>query len=314
MLYQTLRPGSFDEVVGNEGVISSLKSLVELDHASRPHAYLFVGDSGCGKTTLARIFAREIRCNGMDLFELNAANTRGIDTIREVVNGAMFAPMGSESKAYIFDECHQLTPAAQEALLKVIEDTPLRTYFLFCTTAPENLIKPLRNRCATYQVSRLRPPEMKVLLEVVVEALGVQVSEEVIAAIVRHADGCAREALVDLEKILGVDPEKAEEVLASISESEKDVIDLCRELVSKREDRWRKCLLTLERCKSTDSESVRKQILGYLKQCVMGAARDNNLVAAARYGCMMRAFDKSTYYSGMPALVAMILEACIEVE
>lgn len=308
MLYQMVRPEVFDGFLGNDGIVESLKQFVSVDSKSRPHAYLFVGDSGCGKTTLARIYAKALGCDGVDLVELNAANTRGIDTVRDIVNSCSFAPLMSSCKVYVFDECHQLTDAAQEALLKVIEDTPDKAYFIFCTTDPNGLIKTIRNRCATYEVQRLRPPDMKILLTAINEGMGYNLSEEVIKKIVSHSDGCSREALVTLEKVATVPAEKIDEVISSISESEKDVIELCRELISKRDTRWRKCIDIYSKLKTSDSEAVRRQVLGYLKECLI---KEQVVTDAFRFVSMIEAFQGSTFYGGAPILLSQIFNACM---
>lgn len=292
--------------MGNDPLVDSLKKLIA--SPTRPHAYLFVGDSGCGKTTIARIFARELGCVGVDLVELNAANTRGIDTVRSVVEKVPIAPLMGPVKVYIFDESHQLTDAAQEALLKVIEDTPDHVYFIFCTTEEAGLIKTIKNRCAKYEVKRLRPPEMKVLIETVSEAIGSPLSAEVVSAIVKCADGCSREALVTLEKIAGLPDEKALEVISSTQTSEKGVQDLCRIIVATKQTRWVEALAVLKGLGTTDSEGIRRQILGYLRECLYGA---KDLAAASRYSEMITIFEKNTYYAGTAGTANQVFQACL---
>lgn len=104
-LYNDMRPKIFDEVIGNTAIIKSLKTFVKLPPDRRPHTYMFSGSTGCGKTTLARILANEFCCHSIDLVELNAANTRGIDTVREIVENASLSPMSGGSRVYILDEC-----------------------------------------------------------------------------------------------------------------------------------------------------------------------------------------------------------------
>jgi len=110
--------------------------------------------------------------------ELNASNTRGIDTVRNVTIGAASAPLAGKVKVYILDESHQLTPAAQQALLKILEDCPLHTYFIFCTTDPEMLIKALRNRCTEFVVKSLRDKQLTLLLNDTTKKLNLKIDED----------------------------------------------------------------------------------------------------------------------------------------
>lgn len=306
VLYQEVRPQTFEEYLGNDAIVDSLKKL--LDSASLPHAYLFVGDSGCGKTTIARIFANELGCKGIDFIEINASNTRGIDTVREVVEKVSVSPLMGKVKVYLFDESHQLTDAAQQALLKVIEDTPEHVYFMFCTTDESGLINTLKNRCAKYEVKRLRPPEMKMLVETVAEVIGYSPSEDVVRAIVKSADGCSREALVTLEKIAGLPDEKALDVISSTQTSEKDVMDLCRVIVATKKTRWLDAMGIMKSLKTSDSEGIRRQVLGYLRECILGA---KDIESAARYSEMISIFEKNTYYAGTAGTANQVFQACL---
>ena len=145
-LHIKYRPQTWDEIKGNEAVVEGLESqFSSKSKKNRPHVFLFYGPSGCGKTTLARIVKDELECSEANFNELNVANTRGIDTIREVIQFSHYSTFDGSPRIFLFDEAHKLTNDAQNALLKVLEDTPPKVYFILCTTDPKKIIKTIRN-------------------------------------------------------------------------------------------------------------------------------------------------------------------------
>jgi len=306
MLYQALRPEKLDEVFGNEGTVGALKAMLSRSSPERPHTFLLHGDSGCGKTTIARAFANELGCEEVDVTELNAANTRGIDTIRDIVSTCSIGPLMSPAKVIIFDESHQLTSAAQEALLKAIEDVPDYAYFFFCTTNPKGLIPTIRNRCAAFEVERLRPDKLMELVMLAAVVVEVVVSSDVLDKIVEQADGCPREALVALEKVLDLSDEEAVRVIASTSTTEKTVLELCRVIVGQGKERWLKALEIVGQLGSTDYEGMRKQILGYLRVCLLKA---KNAGSADTFASQIQIMNKPMY-NPAAMFASLIYEVC----
>ena len=142
-LYRKYRPTTLDQMVGNEATIKSLKK--ELENGS--HTFLFTGNAGCGKTTLARIIAKEVGAGELSIREINSADNRGIDTAREVMEQMRFNPSDGDALVWILDEVHMISSAGPNAFLKALEDTPSHCYFFLCTTNPEKLISPLKTRC-----------------------------------------------------------------------------------------------------------------------------------------------------------------------
>ena len=134
-LYRKYRPTSFKQVVGQEEAIRTLTELGK--RKAIPHAILFTGPSGVGKTTLARILQRKLKCVGNDFVEMNAANDRGVGIIRSIQNKVGLAPMLGSCRIWLMDEAHQLTSDAQSAFLKLLEDTPSHVYFMLATTDPQ---------------------------------------------------------------------------------------------------------------------------------------------------------------------------------
>ncbi len=193
-LYRTHRPQRFEEVVGQEAVVRTLKNAIAHDQVRQ--AYLFAGPRGTGKTTMARLLAKALNCehgptpepdgtcsacveiaNGtsLDVVEMDAASQRGIDDIREIRDRVVLQPAGGPHarKVYILDEAHQLTDAAWNALLKLIEEPPPHLVFVFCTTDLAKVLATVRSRCQTFQFQRPRLPELLRLLRRVADAEGI---------------------------------------------------------------------------------------------------------------------------------------------
>jgi len=301
-LYNDMRPKTFDEVIGNSAVIKALKKFVKLSPDKRPHTYMFSGGTGCGKTTLARILANEFECSSIDLVELNAANTRGIDTVREVVENAFLLPMCGKSRVYIWDESHQLTSAAQQSLLKVIEDVPIHSYFIFCTTDPNRIIPTIRNRCSTFQVELLSDENMEELLETTLEKINKELSDNIFFSIIDCAEGCPREALVLLETVLSVDDEREQASLLQKALIEHETIELCRALIKK--ESWNVVAEIYRGLPDAEPEMVRRAILGYMKSVLLKGGRNDN--AAFIIGVM----EEDTFSGGEPQLIRMLYDIC----
>jgi DNA polymerase-3 subunit gamma/tau len=153
-LYRKYRPKSFRGIVGQDTAVDTLRGWLEKSKV--PHAILFTGNSGCGKTTLARILAKKLNClPPRDLVEINAADFNGIDTVREIRRAASSGSiMGREySRCWIIDEGQQLSTAAQQGLLKLLEEAPAYAYFFLCTTDPQKIIPTIKNRCSEIKIN-----------------------------------------------------------------------------------------------------------------------------------------------------------------
>jgi len=305
MLYQTLRPKGFSEFLGNKAVVGS---LVELTRDSRcPHAILFQGPSGCGKTTLARIVATTLGAGGVDLVEYNAANLRGIDTVREITLRAPLSPLVSTAKGYILDECHQFTPAAQEALLKVVEETPPHTYFFFCSTEPHKLTTTLRNRCTIFELSSLRDKDMREVLKRGASHLKVPLEEKLIQMILEAAAGCPRRALVLLEQCSSLGSlEDCLELVSLGAPGEREILELCREVAAGRANSWKEVITIFPRLNTSDPELIRKALLGYLQQCLLTSSDPGE---ALRYSDKIRILSDDTFAGGKAKLLSMLFES-----
>ena len=219
-LYRKYRPQDFDEVVGQEAIVRTLKNAISSGQVRQ--AYLFAGPRGTGKTSLARILAKGLNCvqgptptpdkvcnpcvtiangNSLDEIEMDAASQRGIDDIREIRERVVLQPAEGRYKVYILDEAHQLTDAAWNALLKLIEEPPPHLVFVFCTTDLSKVLPTVRSRCQTFVFARPRLPELVRLLRRVADGEEIQVPDQALALVARGARGSFRDAVSTLDQL-----------------------------------------------------------------------------------------------------------------
>ncbi len=294
-LYHKYRPSSLDEMVGNEETVSALKGVLQKE--DRPHAYLFFGPTGCGKTTLGRIVAKELGCEGDDYREIDSADFRGIDTVREIRKQAHFKPLQSKVRVWLIDEVHKMTSDAQNALLKILEDTPKHVYFILATTEPQKLIPTIKGRCVQFQVSPLSDIQMKKLLRRIVKAEGKTLDKMVYEQIIQDSLGHPRNAIQILEQVLSVPPEKQLEIAKRSAEIQSQTIELCRALLNG--EGWKKIALILSGLKEEDPESVRRAILGYCNTAILKSTG----LSALSIAKIMEAMIDPFYDSGFAGLV-----------
>jgi len=262
-----------------------------VDNPNRPHSYLFFGPSGSGKTTLARIFAQELGSSGSDLTEIDVGDYRGIDSIREIRQSMGMTPMVSASRIWILDECHKLTGDAQSALLKALEDTPPRTYFMLATTDPKKLLPTIINRCTPCQVCLLNEGEMKKVILRAARTVKGHVTDEAMEALVDVAQGTPRTALVALEKYLS----NPLAPIQAVTEDSPQLVELCRALLKKQS--WKTTSKLLGALKGTDPEDLRRAILGYAAAVLMKGSDDGQALA------ILDIFREPFYNSGWPGVV-----------
>lgn len=258
-LYHKYRPKTLKEVIGQKAALAPLVTMGK--QRKIPHAILFTGPSGVGKTTTARILATLLKCSKYDLFETNTAQVRGIDAVREITRKIGFAPVGGKARVWILDEIHQASTDASEALLKVLEDTPSHVYFFLCTTDPQKLKQTIRTRCHLVELKSLSDKDIGDLIRDVAEKEGVEIPSEVVIKIQDCSDGSARQALVFLHAVLDMKDEKAQLEAITKGSVETFGIDIARLLI-KRGD-WKSVTRLLKQLKSEDPEKVRWVVMGY---------------------------------------------------
>lgn len=228
-LYRKYRPLTFDSVVGQQHIVSTLEHAITEGRLS--HAYLFCGPRGTGKTTMARILAKALLCrnaeaaraegasgcmpdgtceeceliaegNHPDVYELDAASRTGVDNVREeIINSVNFAPVRGKYKIYIIDEVHMLTTAAFNALLKTLEEPPTHVIFVLCTTDPQKILETILSRCQRFDFHRIGNEDIEHRLSYVCEQEGFDYDDEALAIVARHAKGGMRDALSTLEQL-----------------------------------------------------------------------------------------------------------------
>ena len=298
-LCRKYRPTTFDDVVGNELAIKTLKS--ELEHGA--HMFLMVGPAGCGKTTVARIMANQVGAGPFSIHEINSAENRGIDTAREIMEQMRFKPTDGDSIVWILDECHKWTNDMQNAMLKPTEEPPKHVYFFFCTTDPQKLIKALKSRCSVIDMKPLTNKEMIYLLKRTAKSEQIKVGNEVFEKIAEKAEGGSRDGLKLLSKVLYLDnDEERLKVLDSEGgEESKQSIELCKALCKKTS--VKSLLSLLKEIDLSEPERVRQGVMGYMNGCLMKGFMSNEVIAT------MQAFSSADVYkNGKFALTVAILD------
>ena len=219
-LYRKYRPQTFDEVVGQEAVVRTLRNAITA--GSVRQAYLFAGPRGTGKTSMARILAKSLNCQhgptvtpdgtchacvaiaagtSLDVIEMDAASQRGIDDIREIRDRVVLQPVEGKHKVYILDEAHQLTDAAWNALLKLIEEPPPHLVFIFCTTDLSKVLPTVRSRCQTFVFQRPRLQDILTVLTRVTEGEKIDAPQQALSLVARSSRGSFRDATSTLDQL-----------------------------------------------------------------------------------------------------------------
>lgn len=303
-LYHRHRPQRFSQVRGNADVVAQLEAMIRMDDP--PHAILLTGPSGCGKTTLGRIIVRALGVADEDFVEVDSADYRGIDSVREIRHSAQYRPLRGPRRAWLLDECHKWSNDAMTAMLKCLEDPPPHAYFVLCTTDPDKLLPTIRGRCSTYQVKLLDDSDMMELLERVARREGAHLDEALLDAIAERAAGHSRDALQILEKVLLAPEEGRRRVVEDHESLKTRSSDLARALLAGKG--WpaiREAIKAIgkvdERTKrvtfdESDLESARRGVLGYCARALLSG--ENDLA-----GAILEEFREPFFSSGLGGMV-----------
>ena len=290
--YHRYRPMTFDEVIGQDSVISSIRKVVVEANSSR--SFLFFGESGCGKTTCARLLSMAVNCldrNGdnpcckcnsckaimdgtnLDVKEFNSADTRGIDGVREIKESMQLFSMFGGKKFYILDECHSLTKEAQQSILKVLEEAPKDVYIILCSTEPKKLLPTVLNRCQKFEFKPLSESKLISLMEQVSTFEGITPSNAVLQKIAENSSGSARNCLVYLQQVVQANLqegpiESVDDILSVVSDDSKEAIALCLSLIKR--EKWSSITDVLSKMK-VPPEVVRLTVLGFFRSKLLKA-------------------------------------------
>ena len=245
-LYRRHRPGSFDEVVGQQHVVRTLRNAVEQDKVH--HAYLFVGSRGTGKTSMAKILARSLNCErggptvtpcgecescvtiaagtSVDVIEMDAASNRSVDDVRELRERVAYAPTGGRWKVYILDEAHMLTKEAWNAFLKTLEEPPPNTVFVLATTESHKVMATIADRCQRFDFQRPSLEQISEVLTRVAAAESIEVDAGALALVARSAQGSFRDALGTLDQLVafGGDHVELNDVLEMLGAADAELL------------------------------------------------------------------------------------------
>lgn len=301
--YKKHRPTTLNEVVGQEKAVRLIRD--KLKSKSIPHAILLAGPSGVGKTTLARIIANELGCAGLDFCEINCAVVDAMDTIREIQKAVYIAPMGGKCRVWLLDEIQSLSraPFAQQGLLKILEETPQKSYLMLATTDPNKVIPTVRNRCTQIALAPLSIRDLTDLTMRIGKEEKLSISITVAGKIADMVNGSARQALVLLEQISEVKGQEQQLEELQKADLQVQAIELARGLIAKAP--WRDIAKILKSLEGEEAEGLRYMILAYCRTIMLGGGPKAQLAFA-----IVQSFRDNFYDSKHAGLAAACWEIC----
>ena len=291
VLHRKYRPTEFKDVVGQDHVVKSLSAIIERGSSQ---CFLFVGASGLGKTTMARITALEFGCLEQDILEIAAAVTNSVDDMRHVLGTLTYKPFGKgQRKAIILDECHRLSGQAWDSMLKATEEPPEHVVWLFCTTEPGKVPAALKTRSSYFTLKPVADKAMLELVDLVCGEENFKASESVRDMIVKEANGSPRQALVYLEMCADVTDRKvAADLMRTALESDA-IIELARFILAANGS-WAKAMTIFGKLADENPEGCRIIVVNYLAKVLQGAKNERDACHALRLlDCFSQPYNPS---------------------
>lgn len=304
-LYRLMRPTLFKHVVGQDATIKRLTAAFK-NGKTPPHSLLFSGPTGTGKTTLGRIVAKKLGADEEDIYEVNCANeNRGIDFVRELRNKMRGAALSGGRRVWILDECQQLTADAQDAALKLTEDTPDHCWLIFCSSDPHKLKPTFRTRLTEYKLEALSHEHLQQILTKATAKLGCTLSQDVSDRLIEAAKGSGRSLLVILQQIADL-PDESDQIKVLESVDAQEAAANLAAILMNGNASW------VSICKAIDSnkddpEKIRRGVLGYCSAVLVKQAKDSPF--RRRLWKILSAFRYDFFATGRSGLIM----ACYEV-
>jgi DNA polymerase III gamma/tau subunit len=296
-LHRKYRPRTLAQVVGQGRAVAILTD--KLRHNTVPHAIMFSGPTGTGKTTLAHILRKELGCTDHNLIEINCADVRGIDSVREIQQVAPMLPLGGGPRVWILDEVVQLPKATQQAFLKVLEDVPDHVYFFLCTSETTGLLPTFRDRCFQITTRAIDEDTIAWLVCKVAVEEEATLSVEAVRKITTYCEGSARKALQMVEACLTADTKEGQaDRLSEVMAGEKG--DFLARVIFQNKS-WAEVQKSLQGVEDRDVETLRRQVLAYASAIMMNPKASSGVARAYQ---VIMAFQDPFTWSGKAGLLA----------
>ncbi len=297
--YKKYRPRKLEDIEGQGSAVKTLQSFIKNDKV--PHFILLTGPSGCGKTTIARILKRAVNCVGSDFTEINCADFKGIDMVRDLRSQVGRAPIHGDTRMWLIDEAHELTTPAQNAFLKMLEDTPKHVYFIMCTTNTKKILNTIKTRATDITLQSMSNQALQQMMVRVLLRENKSISLKVGDKIREHCEGSGRRAMVLLDMV--VDMEDEEDQLAAIgpTKTQAQAIEIYRALMMSKTD-WPKMAALLKRC-DEEPEGIRRLVLACARNTMLSGNKGAN-----RAFVIIQSFSENYFETKQTGLVASCFE------
>ena len=272
-LHLKYRPQTFKDVIGQPEACKVLNDLGK--RGETPHALLLTGGSGTGKTTIARILARKLKCDmKYDFFEMNGADKSKIEDMRWLIRHAAASPLRGPCRIWLIDECSRISGDGQECLLKLLEDYPSTTYFFLCTTDPQKLKRAIQTRCTEIRCKPISEKDLILLVNSVSEKEGLKCFPSVAKAIAESSGGSARQAVKLLNSVIGLVDEKEQLAVINNQSTEQSPSQFIGRLLMNPKSTWKEYQAALAEIDDASAEGIRIGVARYMQAVLLKSGQD----------------------------------------